>query len=145
MLGAEADDFQVLEMWQYGSLGAGTCLSLINHNLFSVRTSGAADIFGAYGWPHSLLAPASNGGAHYSSPWVSARAVLVRPPQVPPSCMAQACALLVGEVPRRPDQAGDLLCLCFFIETSGGGDMTESLGAQILKGGTGAQLVSSVG
>lgn len=80
MLGAEADGFQVLEMWQYASLGAGTCLSLINHDLFSVRTSGAADVFGAYGWPHSLLAPASNGGAHYSSPWVSARAVLVRPP-----------------------------------------------------------------
>lgn len=51
--------------------------------------------------------------------------------------MAQACALTVGEVPQRPDQAGDLLCLRFFIETSGGGDTTESLGAQILKGGTG--------
>lgn len=52
--------------------------------------------------------------------------------------MAQACALPVGEVPRRPDQAGDLLCLRFFIETSGGGDMTESLGSTDLKGWDGA-------
>lgn len=62
----------------------------------------------------------------------------MRPPRVPPSCMAQACALPVGEVPRRPDQAGDLLCLRFFIETSGGGDMTESLGSTDLKGWDGA-------
>lgn len=36
------DNFQVLEMWEYGSLGAGTGLSLINQDLFPARASGNA-------------------------------------------------------------------------------------------------------
>lgn len=36
------DDYQVLEMWECGSLGAGTCLLLINQHPFPARTWGNA-------------------------------------------------------------------------------------------------------
>lgn len=46
-LGAETEDFQVREMREDSSLGAGTCFSLINHHLFPARISGGADILGS--------------------------------------------------------------------------------------------------
>lgn len=57
LLGAAGsrEDFQVPEMREDGSLGAGTCLSLINHHLFPAGGSGGADILGSP-WVASLPA-----------------------------------------------------------------------------------------
>lgn len=62
------------EMREDGSLGAGTCFSLINYHLFSAWISGGADILGSP-WVASLPS-----GFSQEWRWVSAIAVTGRSP-----------------------------------------------------------------
>lgn len=83
-------------------------------------------------WLALLLASAWDGGAHHSSPWVSAIVVPARSPRPPPPPhLCPARQRLVPPVPHaqgveeplRPGEAGDLTCLHPFIDASNGSDL----------------------
>ena len=118
------EDLQVLEMWEYGSLGAGLAF------LFSLP--GLQEMLAILWspWMALLLASAWNGGAHHSSPWVSAIVVPARFPAPRPvllPCLTKAYAPVpqarVVEERLRPGEAGDLTCLHPFIDASDGSDL----------------------